>query len=263
MKFTYAATAVCGFAGSAFSAPAGVLPTDLTDVTNVADIPGLPSLPNAGDLPALPALPNAGDLPGLPDLSAVTDVANLKAPGVKPALLAELAPSVGALVTGLGLGGAAPGLVGTLTTLSDHLKARQLPTDLPEVPGLSPEMVQQVIAAGADIFSKLNIKDIQKLDVAKQVEVPGMDAEVVEQVIGGLTGVFKGLNLPIPGPASTVVDKINTDLVPTKFSQLDGGLPVGLLAAIAPSLVALITPLGLGALAPGLASLLGVLSVGL
>lgn len=233
MKFVYALTAAVGFAGSAFSAPAADLPVGNLDGLDLADVPDAHK---------------------------------------------ELAAPIGNLITSLGLGGVASGLTGVVSTVTGGLGSRELPeglpdipelSEVPEVPGLSPAMVKQTVTSATVVFQKLNIKDLKNLENAKQVDVAGIDTKIVGDIVDALVGILEKLGLldlveklldilPLDLPLDLPLEAGNE-----KVSDLEGGLPVGLLASIAPGLAQLLTALGLGGLAPGLVSILGALSEGL
>lgn len=261
MKLIYALTAAAGFIGSALSAPAALLPTD-----------------------------------------EVIDISNPDHTGVKPDAIKDLIAPVTGIVRGLGLGGSTPGVSGSASStvkLNSHGLPNELPelpespetpempefpelpespeapdipefpgmSDLPDVPGLFPEKVIQIISGASAVFQKLNIEDFQDFDAAKQLPVPDMDAAAVEQAASGLADLLEKLGLEKHAQQFLSAGPSFSDLplnaIPTKFPELGDSLPVDLLAAIAPSLIQLLTALGLGDHAHGVVSLLGDLREGL
>ncbi|KFY96074.1 hypothetical protein V498_02928 [Pseudogymnoascus sp. VKM F-4517 (FW-2822)] len=197
---------------------------------------------------------------------------------VDAGLLAKLSPDVAALVTGLGLTSLAPGLAGTLISLSEGLKARQVPSVPGAVPvdagllaKLSPDVAALVTGLGLTSLAPglagtlISLSEGLKARADSPVPNIPVDGALLAKLSPDVAALVSGLGLTTlsPGLAATLVT-LSQGL---KTRDVPGApnVPVdaGLLAKLSPDVAALVTGLGLTSLAPGLAGTLISLSEGL
>ncbi|KAL1960105.1 hypothetical protein VTO42DRAFT_277 [Malbranchea cinnamomea] len=186
-------------------------------------------------------------------------------PGVKPELLSQLAPCVGQVVVGLGLGDLAPKLT-SLATVSvtdiqhttektyNDIKGLDIDIEI-EIAGLAHNQILQTVKGLKQIVVSLGL---DKLSAGQEPSVDGLAPEARTIIVEAVVNLLAKLSLKSLAPG--LLSNISIPALPTDVTEVPGVAPPEVLAELAVDISALITGLGLESVDPVLTAVIAAIT---